>query len=367
MLKQVCKNCKKMLPLDSFYKAKKNKTGYEGICKTCRKSKRPKYEKTCKYCNKIYTTINKNSKYCSQKCSGKDKRRRVKTQCTYCGNTIELVSSHYKSIDNHFCNKDCWRSYLSENMEGSKNHNYNRIEYNCDGCDKPIMVIPSTLKNQEHIFCSNECYKENIGKFYTGKNSSSYFRKVVCCDNCNKKFNRKPSEIGNGNIFCSKECYFEFRKKNAKGSTKVRTTCDNCNKEYYVLPSNLKNRRYNYCSIECKNDGFSKYFSGSNSPIWNHNKSLWDRLIERKYPKYTEWREDTYRKNNYKCCKCGNQKGGNLNAHHIYNYSEYPNLRTDLNNGITLCESCHKEFHKKFGYTGNNKKQIQYFLKQTLI
>ena len=31
-------------------------------------------------------------------------------------------------------------------------------------------------------------------------------------------------------------------------------------------------------------------------------------------------------------------------------------------NGITLCEKCHKEFHKTYGYKNNNIKQLKEFL-----
>ena len=44
-----------------------------------------------------------------------------------------------------------------------------------------------------------------------------------------------------------------------------------------------------------------------------------------------------------------NNKGelNNANAHHIKHFATHINLRYDLDNGITLCPSCHKEVHQK--------------------
>jgi len=41
---------------------------------------------------------------------------------------------------------------------------------------------------------------------------------------------------------------------------------------------------------------------------------------------------------------CGHH-GGKLHAHHILSFKEYPEAREKVENGITLCEKCHKKLH----------------------
>ena len=69
---------------------------------------------------------------------------------------------------------------------------------------------------------------------------------------------------------------------------------------------------------------------------------------QRSSPEYKEWRQNVFRKDNYTCQECG-ERGGVLNAHHIKSFSEFPSLRYDENNGITLCHDCHKHLHKTKG------------------
>ena len=69
---------------------------------------------------------------------------------------------------------------------------------------------------------------------------------------------------------------------------------------------------------------------------------------QRKTPQYAAWRSAVFERDGYRCAICG-EVGGRLNAHHIKPFAKYPDLRLDIDNGITLCEECHKEVHRKKG------------------
>jgi len=81
-----------------------------------------------------------------------------------------------------------------------------------------------------------------------------------------------------------------------------------------------------------------KYNKG-NIP-WNKKEVLGRQSIELKI-----WREKIKKRDNYKCVKCFSRK--RLHAHHIKDWHNFPNLRFDMSNGITLCTSCHARLHGK--------------------
>ena len=67
---------------------------------------------------------------------------------------------------------------------------------------------------------------------------------------------------------------------------------------------------------------------------------------QRHAPEYITWRTKVFERDKYTCAICG-QVGGELNAHHIRPFKDYPELRLDLDNGVTLCKACHKRVHKE--------------------
>lgn len=73
------------------------------------------------------------------------------------------------------------------------------------------------------------------------------------------------------------------------------------------------------------------------------------------------WREAVFARDNWTCQKYG-IKGGKLHPHHIQNFADFSKLRFAIDNGITLSEKAHREFHKKYGVRNNTKKQLEEFL-----
>ncbi len=72
-----------------------------------------------------------------------------------------------------------------------------------------------------------------------------------------------------------------------------------------------------------------------------------ERRGERFSIRYKQWRYDVFSRDRFACQGCGDAKGGNLHAHHIKSFSDFPSLRYEISNGITLCERCHKREHTK--------------------
>lgn len=94
--------------------------------------------------------------------------------------------------------------------------------------------------------------------------------------------------------------------------------------------------------------------SETNSALFNAMKILildrelekYDKYMDRRIPEYNEWRKAVYERDHYTCQICG-KVGGRLNAHHIKSFAKNPDLRFDVDNGVTLCDKCHKDVHRR--------------------
>ena len=100
----------------------------------------------------------------------------------------------------------------------------------------------------------------------------------------------------------------------------------------------------------CKKCSY-KYYVGTNSHSYNPNLTAEERLLRKKRRQdingnYKRWKKEVKERDNYTCQKC-KQIGGELNSHHIELWSKNMEKRYDLDNGVTLCRSCHTKVHMK--------------------
>lgn len=76
------------------------------------------------------------------------------------------------------------------------------------------------------------------------------------------------------------------------------------------------------------------------------NTSYWN-FEDRRSAKYKSWKQNVLKRDKYICQKCGSKN--NLVAHHIKPFATDKEARFDIDNGITLCQTCHKEVHRNEG------------------
>lgn len=85
---------------------------------------------------------------------------------------------------------------------------------------------------------------------------------------------------------------------------------------------------------------------GSRNPNWKGGvQDNWSELKNSK--EYKIWRKSVFKKDSYICQGCGYAKGNIIEAHHILRRVDFPHLTLAINNGITLCENCHRRVHSK--------------------
>lgn len=138
-------------------------------------------------------------------------------------------------------------------------------------------------------------------------------------------------------------------------NTPMKCICHkHLDKIVYISRSNVKKSGCRHCKSDA--------LKGENSHLWKGGITPENRA-QRETIDYKDWRKQVFVRDNYTCQCCGN-RGLKINAHHIENFSDNADLRTDIYNGITLCEECHAfkhkgSYHHTYGNYNNNIFQLQ--------
>lgn len=92
--------------------------------------------------------------------------------------------------------------------------------------------------------------------------------------------------------------------------------------------------------ISKRNKETNHLMRGENTYHWKGGTYGTERHREMSRQEYKIWRLSVFERDNWTCQSCG-IRGVYLEAHHPKTWKEYPELRFDVNNGVTLCKPCH--------------------------
>lgn len=253
----------------------------------------------------------------------------MKHICKQCGKEFEGDKRR------QFCSTGC----------ATTHRNYSKTKHykiTCETCGKEFEV-PEYQKDTAK-FCSNECRIADLKKNNTIE-PCAYCGKPVEVNWRNKKSKKK---------YCSQECYYKDK------AAKSKVVCAGCGKEFDAYHSRISYYNKLYCSRECyqENNGLPSI------PGFVKNKR-WEQIRSRlaSTAMYLKWRSSVLNRDGYKCSECGSTD--ELRVHHHMTLLEIsmkynPKFSLDeeyiqatinskefqdINNGITLCNSCHLKQH----------------------
>jgi hypothetical protein len=201
------------------------------------------------------------------------------------------------------------------------------------------------------------CWKSKLSQERKGINNNRFGKHLT---------KEQKEKISNSNkISCKERGSWGFKKnyipwnKDKKGLT--RWSADRRNKImnfFLEYGGGMKGKNQ---TIEARKK-ISLAMSGSKAPSWKGGVTPENKLI-RDGIEFRLWRKEVFARDKW-TCQCCKERSGDLNAHHIQNFSDNINLRFVVNNGITLCFKDHMLFHKIYGKKDNNKSQLIKFLKE---
>src|SRR3990167_6850798 len=149
--------------------------------------------------------------------------------------------------------------------------------------------------------------------------------------------------------FCSNPCAIKQLTIAKWRGGELTTNCKLCGG---TLTSYACHKR-SYCSRSCaakmtKNRTGHPGQRGADNPGWIKDRSkLKTSRIQAYDVRYKYWMFEVKKRDNWRCQVANDNCKGRLEAHHILSWRDYPELRYQVNNGITLCHFHHPRVRKE--------------------
>jgi len=180
--------------------------------------------------------------------------------------------------------------------------------YICEGCKEAIPQRIDNIKNMKWILC-RYCANKKRARDNREKIRNATLRQM-------KEGNWVLKEVRNDKV-CEEKRIKSFSKTMKRKYANGEITPWNKGKRGKGMPRYIDDRSK-------LKEPLNKQIRGS---------------IEMK-----NWKKKIFKRDKYTCQIC-HEKSGKINAHHIKSFKEYSKERFNIDNGITLCEICHKWIH----------------------
>lgn len=272
----------------------------------------------------------------------------VDIPCDNCGKTFRKAKSQHKLFKRHFCSRDC-------------QYAYGIVTLSCAQCGQPFTVRRSMSANRQYcsIRCAHDaetihrkicptCGKEFIHQTKTHCSLECRINPTYAwtsCPECGKEFRyyrKYPRK------YCSRECSAVNNAVNnlgvyERGKPSVLVPCDKCGKEFLKLYNQYRATTSHFCSRACFHEWSKENAkTGEDAPTWKGGYEPYYGANWRKQRRKARERDD------HTCQRCGIteiEHGRALDVHHIVPFRRFGRTRykeaNDLSNLICLCNVCH--------------------------
>jgi len=218
---------------------------------------------------------------------------------------------------------------------------------NCTKCGKEKKISPSKLK--DFNFCSLECARSSQER--AKKISDTRKRKFITQGFLNSPETREKIRKANTGKTATKEARAKMSKRgrNRRHSDKTKQKITKLLMGHKVSETTReKLRQANVGRPQSRETRERRANSsrGEKSHFWRGGITETNKLIRTSF-EYKLWRSAVFERDKWTCVFCGIKfiKGqtGNIRfeADHIKPFSLFPELRFAIDNGRTLCKSCH--------------------------
>ena len=204
------------------------------------------------------------------------------------------------------------------------------IDRLCRRCGKPFVAFKANRQ-----FCSSDCRTTEWKKDIRHKPPKEEKK----CKHCGILFLSSDDR----KVFCSQKCNYSFHNAERETTKSKRRECPECHEQF--VPMQKRGVGKKYCSNQCKN----KHTYNKNHKTILERQRSW--VKKNKFD--GNW-ELALKRDSYTCQLCKKQlypsqwsNSKLLVVHHRDGSGEKDNKNHELSNLLTLCSSCHLEYHTK--------------------